>query len=295
MTSKFKQSFITWHYCMRAKLEQIQLRQHDPSFICFEVNTPSFDMFWHYHPEYELTYIVHGNGERIVGDSFENFSDGDLVLLGPNLPHTWFTEKRKMKCHAVVLQFHAGFMQLLQEFPELVSIKKLLDKSSAGIHFAVNTKSHLPVLIKEIEQAKGAEALSKFIMLLDKLSGEKARTLSSQQFRHAKRNANEKRINKIFQYVQQKFSMQISIAEAAAIVHLSVSAFCKFFKRACGKTFSDYVNEIRIANACRLLIDTDKPVARIAFDSGFESLSYFNRVFLKKKKMRPKNFRKKMS
>ncbi|HRH59911.1 MAG TPA: AraC family transcriptional regulator, partial [Chitinophagaceae bacterium] len=211
------------------------------------------------------------------------------------LPHTWFTGKGRMKCHAVVMQFHANFMQLLQEFPELVSIKKLLDKSSAGIHFTINAKSSLPALIKEIQQAKGAEALSKFILLLDKLSAEKMRVLASQPFRHTKRNANEKRINKIFQYVQQKYSIQISIAEAAAVVHLSVSAFCKFFKRAYGKTFSDYVNEIRIANACRLLIDTDKPVARVAFDSGFESLSYFNRVFLKKKKMRPNNFRKKMS
>lgn len=105
---------------------------------------------------------------------------------------------------------------------------------------------------------------------------------------------NQQRINTIFQYVQQEFNETISLKKAASLIHLSESAFCKFFKRTSGKTFSDYTNEIRIAHACQLLIETDHPVSEVAFSSGFDSITYFNRVFLKKKGVRPMHYRRGM-
>jgi AraC-like DNA-binding protein len=116
--------------------------------------------------------------------------------------------------------------------------------------------------------------------------------IASAQYKPIKGTENQQRINQVFQYVQKEFTHQVSLEKAAALIHLSESAFCKFFKRTSGKTFSDYTNDIRIAHACYLLIETDKPVNVIATESGFESLTYFNRIFLKKKKLKPRDYRK---
>lgn len=118
---------------MRAKLELLSQKSNNRSFLCYEVKLPSFDFFWHYHPEYELTYIVKGSGKRLVGDSFENFHEGDLVLLGPSLPHTWFTEKKsKQNYKALVIQFSLNFMEPLLQYSEMADIKKLLKKRIKG-------------------------------------------------------------------------------------------------------------------------------------------------------------------
>jgi AraC-like DNA-binding protein len=133
---------------------------------------------------------------------------------------------------------------------------------------------------------------SLLLQLLELLSNNKAIPLASARYKPMKGNENQQRISKVFLYVEKEFRASITLKKAASIIHLSESAFCKFFKRVSGKTFSDYTNEIRIAHACKLLIETDKSIGEIAFQCGFESLTYFNRVFLRKKKMKPRIYRK---
>ena len=278
---------------MRAKLEQLSLRDNNQSFLCYEVNVPAFVFLWHYHPEYELTFIVKGRGKRLVGDSYEQFSEGDLVLLGQNLPHSWVSEKiKKQNCQAIVIQFSTEFIAPLLQYREMEDIEKLLLKAEKGLRFKPEKNNEILQIFYEIKDNKSVRAFTLLIQLLHQLSANASIALSSSDLKPLKGNENQQRINKVFQFIQKGFRENISLQKAAALIHLSESAFCKFFKRACGKSFSDYVNDIRVSNACQLLIETDKPIAQIAFESGFESLTYFNRVFLKKKKVRPGEFRK---
>lgn len=275
---------------MRARLEH--LSHSNQSFHCYDLNVPSFDLYWHYHPEYELTFIVTGKGKRLVGNSYETFSSGDFVLLGPNVPHTWIGEKKKrQRCRAIVLQFSRKFIEPFLQYRELKEIEKLLLKSDKGIYF-IDPRAEVTSLVEEIPRLEESFRLIQLIQILQKLTRIKSVELNTNAFKPMKGNFDQRRINKIFQYVQDHYKQNVSLRKAAAMINLSESAFCKYFKRLSGKTFSDYVNEIRIASACQLLIETEYPISRIAFDSGFESLTYFNRVFMKKKGIKPKDLRK---
>jgi AraC-like DNA-binding protein/mannose-6-phosphate isomerase-like protein (cupin superfamily) len=278
---------------MRPKLEQIAHRTHNQSFVCYEVKVPAFEFVWHYHPEYELTYIVKGSGKRLVGDSYENFEAGDVVLLGPMLPHTWVTEKKLQEnCSAIVIQFTNSFAEQLLQFPEMSDIGKLFAKTCRGIRFYSSKNKDFAVLLKKMIDSNDLMKLTLLIQVLQQLCNTKYATLSSAQYKIMKGNENQQRINKVLSYIQKDCKENITLHKAASLIHLSESAFCKFFKRATGKTFSDYTNDIRVANVCQLLIETDKPISEIAFGSGFDSLTYFNRIFLKKKKIRPGQWRK---
>ena len=146
--------------------------------------------------------------------------------------------------------------------------------------------------IKLLPEKSGVEKITGLLHILNELSALQSVSLASSFYQPLKGKENENRINKVCQYVQKHAAEPLTIHKAAALIHLSPGAFCKFFKRITGKTFSDYVNDIRIANVCSQLMATDKQVAEIAYGNGFETLTYFNRVFLRKKKMRPGSYRK---
>lgn len=276
---------------MRAKLEQLST-QTNQSFHCYEVNAPSFDLFWHYHPEYELTLIVSGKGKRVVGNSHEPFTAGDFVLLGPELPHTWVTEKKaRQRCRAIVIQFTRKFIEPFLQYKELRQIESLLERSDKGTRF-IDLRSEVIPLMEQMTELEEPQRLIQLIHILQKLTHIEGRQLNSIAYKPMKRNIDQRRINKVFQYVQDRYKHDISLKKAASMINLSESAFCKYFKRVSGKTFSDYVNEARIACACQLLIETEYPISRIASEAGFQSLTYFNRVFFRKKKIKPKDLRK---
>jgi AraC-like DNA-binding protein len=277
---------------MRAKLEQFPQDAHEHSFLCYEVNVPSFDFYWHYHPEYELTFILKGKGKRLVGDTYEAFKAGDIVLLPPLLPHTWISEKhQKGNCLAIVIKFSQTSMEQLCQLPELASFKKLLTTAARGLQFTSPKLKEVVPLLKLLVQGDALTKLTSLLQVLHTITQATVIPIASELYKPLKGNENQQRLNTIFRYVEKEFRSAISLKQAASLIHLSESAFCKYFKRASGKTFSDYTNDIRIANACELLIETDKPINEIALHSGFESLSYFNRVFLAKKKQRPREYR----
>lgn len=278
---------------MKPRLEYVAHKPHQRSYLCYEVNVPAFEFLWHYHPEYELTWILKGKGKRMVGDSYEPFDEGDLVLIGPLLPHTWVSDKLKNEsCKALVIQFPPSFVEPLLQYPEMKDVARLLARSQFGLAFSIASHKDLQEYLKGIQENENAGSLISLLHVLQKLSLLKSSSLATDRVHLIKGNENQARINKVFQYVQKEFRGQVSIQKAASFLHLSESAFCKFFKRTSGKTFSDYVNDIRIGHACQLLIETDKPISEIALASGYKSLTYFNRVFLKKKGIRPGELRK---
>jgi AraC-like DNA-binding protein len=275
---------------MKARYEDITSKKGDASFVAYAFTVPAFEFKWHYHPEYELTLITRGSGKRLVGDSYENFETGDLVLLGPGLPHTWSSnEVQNKNASAVVIQFSESFLEKFISLPEFKGIGDLLTSAMRGLYFS--RSNELREDIERLPDRSGVEKITSLLNILQKLSTQKSNHLSSEYFSAVKGEENENRINKVCQYIQKQASRSIDLEQTAALIHLSPSAFCKFFKRATGKTFSDYVNDIRIGNACHLLTESDKAVGEIAYETGFESLTYFNRVFLKKKKVTPRSFR----
>jgi AraC-like DNA-binding protein len=231
-----------------------------------------------------------------VGDSHESFLGGDLVLLGSQLPHTWVTvQKGNTDCQAIVIQFSPSFIAPFLAFSESKGIKELLDNAQNGLFFP---KVEVDVLnkIEGLVAKVGVYKITSLLEILANLCEMEVKTLSSPTFQIIESKHNEKRINQVFQYIQNNFTQtSLSVENAAQQIHLTKGAFCKFFKNTCGKTFSDYVNDVRIAYACTLLFDSDKAISLVAIESGFDNLAYFNRVFLKKKGVAPRDFRSKMT
>jgi AraC-like DNA-binding protein len=276
---------------MKAKLEDIPSEKGKSSFYAYHFQVPFFEFKWHYHPEYELTYIVKGSGYRIVGNSYEHFEEGDLVLLGSNLPHTWSgTSDNNEVSEAIVIQFSKGFIEPFLAFNESLSIKKMLESANRGISF--NEDNILLANLFDLVETKGIEKILKLVSILETLSQCEAKLIAGNKFHTIVSKKSEMRINKVCLFIQDNFTEKISLKQAADLIFLTESNFCKFFKKATGKTFSDYLNEIRINEACRILVQSEKTISQTSFECGFETLSYFNRVFLNKKLMTPSSYRK---
>jgi AraC-like DNA-binding protein len=275
---------------MKAKLEDIPSEKGTSSFYSYRFQVPFFEFKWHYHPEYELTYIIKGSGYRIIGNSYDYFSDGDLVLLGSNLPHTWSSKLNDEVCsEAIVIQFSKEFISSFLELNESILIKNMLETSVRGISFKGNEE--LVSKIIDLTKTKGMDRILKLISILDVLSTKQTTLIAPNTFHNVVSKKSELRINKVCLFIQNNFYNKISLNEVARLIFLTESNFCKFFKKATGKTFSDYLNEIRINEACRLLIQSEKTVSQISYECGFETLSYFNRVFLKKKFVTPSKYK----
>jgi AraC-like DNA-binding protein len=275
---------------MKPQFEDINSKKGMNSYLAYRYGTSFFPFLWHYHPEYELTLILEGSGKRMVGDSLEYFVPGDLVLLGPGLPHTWISEEPSA---AVVIQFSEAFVAPFLQYPECDRLFGLLGRSSQGLYFP--PKGPTIEAVSMLPARKGTRRITCLLDILQTLAGGASRALASPYFQPSAGRRSEDRIGKVFQYIHRHSSEEVPLKKIAALINLSESAFCKFFKRTTGKTFSDYLADIRIGHACHLLSESDDTIAGVAYRSGFDSLTYFNRVFLRKKGMRPREFRQRLS
>ncbi|MCU0445760.1 MAG: AraC family transcriptional regulator [Microscillaceae bacterium] len=271
---------------MKIKFEDIKSKQGNRSFWAFGFKTQHLPFNLHYHPEYELTYIAAGKGERMVGDTLGSFVEGDLVLLGSNLPHTWIGKDADYE--AFVIQFAPKFINSFLQWSEFQKIESLLARASGGLFFSAND---IGEKIKNIIQLADFQQVIELLKILNELAYAPCQSLSLSPFVPLNHKT-EARINTVCNYVEDHYKQDIALIELADLVYMSVSAFCKFFKKTTGKTFSEYLNFIRIQAVSRDLQKTDKTIAQIAFANGFESLSYFNRVFKNEKGISPQAFRK---
>lgn len=274
---------------MQAELEHIR-NTPDLSWRYGVARASKFGFAWHFHPEFELTLITEGAGTRFVGDSIEPYVAGDLALLGPDLPHSY--ESSAAMNEAVVVQFRRDFLgPHLFASPELVSVDRLLTSSSRGLVFE-------PAPHEVVAQLPRLETLSRArrtVALLDVLvtlaDGQQPRTLASAGYRPQRRDESRQRMDAVFRLLHSEYVRPLPIGEVAAVAHLSPGAFSRFFRRTTGRTLTAYLTELRVAAACRALMDTDQPIARIAAESGFGNLSNFNRRFRAIKEMSPRAYR----
>lgn len=282
---------------MKAFFESIP-KNAEASFIAYQRIEPDFAFNWHYHPEIELTYIQQGRGTRLVGDQLSDFQEGDLVLMGANLPHTWATRQpmgdRKERAKAVVIQFdHAIFGSHFKQHPEFKDILRLLKAAERGIHFPFPFSETIGAAMLELLQHSGLQRFARLLMIMDRLSRIKDRQLLASPFyAPSYSRENEARLDRIFELLHQEFTRPITLEEVAGLAHMTETSFSRYFKKMVGRSFSDYLNDLRLARACQLLTETRKHISEIAFASGFNSTTHFNRMFLRKKGMTPRDYRK---
>src|ERR1700744_6031708 len=268
------------------------------SFLVRKFGKTAFDAPYHFHEEYELTYIVHGNGKRYVGSHMENFTAGDLVLLGSNVPHCWkleAAEPEHEEASAIVIQFNANFLG--DEFfnkDELQGIKKLLQRSGSGISFNSGTRNIVNRGMRQLAEEKGNfKMLITLLEILQRLAFSNEYILLDQQRSVAEQSrAEQERINPVFAYLVENFRRQVSLDVASGIAHMTPNAFCKYFKKITRKTFMETVIEYRLNYATQQLVQTDKPISEISFESGFGDVSHFYKMFKHKMHQSPLSYRK---
>lgn len=283
---------------MQAKFVKIP-ESPQVSFLIRDMNVPYFPNPYHYHPELELTYVIRGTGTRYIGDHIESFSEGDLVLVGSNLPHLWKNDKiyyqgdPYLKARAIVLQFKDNFLgEQLFELPEMKLIKKMIVKSRQGLKIQNNNK--IATLIKNMAQQSGAERIINLLLLLNIIAeSNPTKLLSSTIFSGDSSQTGLDRINNVFAYIFENFSDEISLDKISKIANLTPTAFCRYFKTHTNKTFSTFLTETRIYHSCKLIQNENRSLSEIAFDSGFNDFSYFSKMFKKIIGMSPKEYRQK--
>ena len=277
---------------MKATLEHIE-KNDSQSFEAFIYDSKHFDAPWHFHPYYELTYIEKGSGIRYVGDSIEKFSEGELVMLGTNLPHCW-KDTGEPNVRSVIIQWQDDFLGLgWKRKPEFAKIAELLKRSGKGLKFSELIAIEVQLKMNKIVHASGFERMGIFLDILNQLSeSSDYKILSKSGFKASTTEQSTNRINKVYAFVASRYQTKIKLSEIASELALSEEAFCRFFKKALNKSFVTYVNEYRINMACRLLLETDKHVSEVAFACGYESLPFFYRQFKRIVKISPLGYRK---
>ncbi|HEX7692332.1 MAG TPA: AraC family transcriptional regulator [Sediminibacterium sp.] len=269
-------------------------------FAIFSRTKTGFDYPLHYHDEFELNFIRNAKGaKRVIGDHVEEVGEYELVLIGPNLEHAWYTHKcTGNEITEVTIQFHKDlFDDRFLRRNQLRHIRNMLENSLRGLLFSYETASLLAYRIMRLNKKDGFDSLFEFMSILNELSiARHTRTLSNSSFNNNRHIAyNSRRIERVMEYMNEHFSEPISLAEVAGLTNMAESAFSRFFKARTGMTFIDSLTEIRLGHASRLLIDTTQSISEVAYETGFNNISNFNRIFKKRKGCTPKEFKKSYS
>ncbi|MEN6452878.1 MAG: AraC family transcriptional regulator [Prolixibacteraceae bacterium] len=263
----------------------------DDFFIVLNHYNAKFDFPVHYHPEYELNLVLHSKGKRIIGDSIKEYQHPDLVLIGSNTPHAWTGHEKGV--HVVTIQFHTDFLSEKSLSRKLTTpIRELLGRSSMGVLFSEETTTNMIERIFRLTEIRGFDSLLEFLSILYDLSTSRNQsTLSSPSYVGQFDTSKSQRIKMVNQYLYENLMNPIRIDDVARIVSMTPSAFSHFFKKRTQRSFSDYLTDLRIGYAARMLIETEKNISEICFESGFNNISNFNRSFRTKKGCTPSEFR----
>ncbi len=276
-----------------------QSKTGDSSFIVKYIDLPHLYKDFFYHNEYELLYNIENSGTRCIGDNISRYGNHDLVLVGPNIPHFWHSDEKFIKGYpeveskSIVVQFVEDFLgNPFFNLPEIASIKNLLNRSTRGVQIRGEEAVFIGKKIIQLTKLTGWRRLLLLIEILHLMNEASDYVLlASSGFIETHKIRNEEKISLIFNSIVANSSRDFTLKEAAALANMSVSAFCRYFKKNTTKTFSVVLNEIRIGSACRSLIYTDDSISQIAYKSGYLNVPYFNRQFKKIKGVTPLDYR----
>lgn len=273
---------------MKPRLLKIQSPEIE-SFSARRDLTPTMNSIWHYHEELELVYFKEGEGTQFIGDNISRFRSGDIVLVGSNLPHYWrfdqdYFEAGERSADVYVIHFHSHFLgHRFLEVPENREIKKLISNAAQGLQIQSDEPNRIvELIIKTIESSHGKRLLTLLEVLFEISSPHvKLNSIASLGFKYNYLSEEQDQVQTIYNYVLSHFQKKISLHEIADIAAVSPNTFCKFFKSRCKKNFTDFVNEIRVGHACKLLIENKLRVNEVCFKSGFNNFASFHKCFKK--------------
>lgn len=287
---------------MKAALQKSPISEN----FAFEAKylvAPYFDPNWHFHPEYQLFLAVKGTGTRFIGDHVSAFKEGDLVFTGPNLPHLWqsdheyFMEKPDLMTEGVVIYFPENFLgaDLLQK-NELYKVRQLLQGAQRGMEIQGETHRQVSELMHRIVTATDFDRILFLLTLINILANStQHKFLASEGYSNSMKENETDRMNSVYAYVMKNFRDKITLEDVASIANMSPSSFSRYFKAHANKTFSDFLTEIRVGHSRKLLTSQKINVSQICYDSGFNTLSNFNRQFKAVTSYSPMEYRKKYS
>ncbi|PCE63376.1 helix-turn-helix domain-containing protein [Sediminicola luteus] len=256
------------------------------SYTMYDLVAPYFDPYWHFHEEYQLVVVLEGTGTRFVGDDIKHFEAGDMVLTGSNLPHVWrnddiYFDNQGLRTRCVVIYFSFDFLGdafLAKE--EMEGIQKLLDRAHRGLEVLGNTRDQVEGQMLEMLTQHGFEGVLSLLKILHQLSETPDLTyINKEGYLNTVTDADSKRMQRIHAYILDHFKGDIRLDEVAALANLSPTSFSRYFKSHTNKTFSEFVAELRIGLACKLLQTNDLSILQIAHECGYKTLSNFNKKF----------------
>lgn len=263
-------------------------------FVLLNNVKAKFDYPPHYHSDYELNLVMNTSGRRIVGDSVEEFSDGDLVLIGPGVPHAWKAPTDD-DTHVVTIQFHEEmYNSFLLTKRVFEPIRELLFRSKRGILYTGDTYHIVKKKILDLSRKRGfTTALDFYSILYDLAIADGQRLLTSPTYDSSLlvRQSKSRRIEKICKYIDENYGKEISLSEIASLVNMSESAASHFFKKRTSRSFITYLTDVRIGNASRMLAETTMNISTIAYECGFSNMANFNRTFKKYHNQTPTEYR----
>ena len=251
---------------------------------------------WHAHNEYELHLVVETRGKALVGDYIGDFKAGDLFMTGPNLPHNWITDQvwsKPVEVRDMLIQFsHRSVEKLAEGFPEFSQVLQLLDLAQSGIHFEGFNPTFARGHMESIRDNTGAERILAFVRFLVRLHEHaEKKTLSVSKLIQPEGRSKQARIAQVVDYVTKNFSVRFTVTQAAAMANMTDITFSRNFQSATGHGFIEFLNRIRIGQACGMLYASDDQITMIAQEAGFKNLANFNRHFLKVRGMTPSEYR----
>ena len=268
------------------------------SFHCEVVRGDSYNAAWHFHPELQITLVLQGHGYRLVGDRIAPLKPGDLVVVGPNLPHVWHQDEPRNRSdpgvHAIVLRFGEAFAgREFLELPEMAAVRKLFQRAARGLAVTGRTRLEAARRLEKIPHLAGLARLSELLAILDLLAHSREfKPIASAGYVPNPSTEDQQRMERIISYINAHLGEPIGRAQVARTASLSPGAFSRVFRLRTGKTLPEYVNELRVGRACRLLADERSKVVDIALECGFSNLANFNRRFRQITRLSPRDYRR---
>ena len=250
--------------------------------------------FWHFHPELELVYVNKGQGKTHIGNHLSYFNNSQLILIGANLPHNGFTDRLTATGTETIVQFKSNFLgNDFIDIPEMTNVLSLFDRAKKGIRFGIDTKAVVGPKINKLLEHDGLDRILQFLEILHFLGETDDYTILNADGIALETNPQDSdKINTIYKYVNANFQEHITLDEIADKVSMTVPAFCRYFKKTTGKTFTQLVNEYRVVHATKLLNESQMSIADICFECGFNNFSHFNKQFNEVTGKSASNYRK---
>jgi AraC-like DNA-binding protein len=284
---------------MKPLLEK-SIENLNQSYLVKTLKEPFFDPNWHFHPHYQLFTVIKGTGTRFIGDDIRHFNVGDTVFLAPNMPHLWrsdreyFEKDSQLMTEGIVVYFKEDFLgSEFFEKSEMYNVKTLLKKSERGLDLTGQLKEELVNDLKNLPVDSGFQGIIKILSILDKLSkSTDYQYIASTTYSNTHKISETERMRRVHEYVLKHFKENINLSTVASLSNMTDAAFCRYFKSRTNKTFSDFVKEIRIGNACKMLQDENKSISQTCYESGYNTVSNFNNQFKSLKGVSPKQYQK---